>query len=82
MINSENTYGGFNGDYNRSYHGGSHHEEATMEEVSWIGLLGGLTLGAIASQGVGYGGYPYPIPYPVSYSTQYPAPYPYSGYPY
>ena len=55
---------------------------ATMEEVSWIGLLGVLTLGAIASQGVGYGGYPYPIPYPVSYSTQYPAPYPYSGYPY
>ncbi|MFZ0443995.1 MAG: hypothetical protein WAM95_04935 [Bacillus sp. (in: firmicutes)] len=79
-MNSENTYVGFNGDYNRSYHGGSHHHGSFGSSA--VGLLGGLTLGAIASQGVGYGGYPYLTTYPVPYSTQYPAPYPYSGYPY
>jgi hypothetical protein len=45
-------------------------------------LLGGLTLGALASPGVGYGGYPYP--YPVPYPAPYPTTpyYPYGAYPY
>jgi hypothetical protein len=74
--------GGHYGGYPYGHHGGYHGGHGYGGAPFVGGLLGGLTLGALASPGVG--GYPYPYPYPVPYPTTYPvAPYsPYGTYPY
>ncbi|MCM3109382.1 hypothetical protein [Lederbergia lenta] len=82
MMDLNNVYGRPQGGNHGGHHSGPNHGLGGFGTPFIGGVLGGLTLGALASPGAGYAGYPYPTPYlyPVPITYPYPT-YPYGGYP-